>query len=749
MKKNYFVKANVFQYNSHGKPEKLVHCGSKSDLSENVELSSPAIHKFVKNDREYVANALFASPVALLQNKIVAIDIDIAKTVIDKKYPTLSAYIDLLQQQATHSISAKGHITFYLKVDEETLNFIDNCQALQNATLDKTDENHEHIEILHKSNHVLVYGLSYTSINDQDRYYKLHNYQNLEMLVDCGLVREFLNEVLELSNSQKEEKTSLESPNYPKENNKSSNQTEKRDIFKRFHTFLKKKSDDYMELTTEQAIGLATQDPAMFYAYLLEFDASTYQIGKGTASSAFTNIAPFFYGSYTDVNYYWSFVDFVEKFVYNNPNSPQQHNYTQKMGRKALEIPKQNKILWYGAIYDENSHMIIYNDKFKTKQRFTSKQMLKDTLKANGITYDDSKDAESLIFICDDTPKRFGTFSSEPTLAEKYRIGIDKVFFYNEMVDKRESQLLWRDYCIDNDCFDEWLDLKAKNEMAYLLLQNIFGSSLYEENILIQASHFVKRIKQQFCTFAFDKGGSGKDMYFEKIKSLMYQEQYFKWNNATSASEFFPEDTKYANLWYIPEFRITNSADYANWKDLLTSKSKRINQKYKDHYEKDFAHTMFEYSTNSIEFLAKYGLETSLQRRLNIVASSGKDLDSVLKNAKNYNPKFYYSNEVQLSVAKDIARYFYATINQYDDNELVQKLSEVREKILAHTKQVIENCMLKDEEASCSMLIKALVGKNKNEVLELLSKVKPCQYSSLSLQQYVAEEEWRKLNGEI
>lgn len=166
------------------------------------------------------------------------------------------------------------------------------------------------------------------------------------------------------------------------------------------------------------------------------------------------------------------------------------------MGRKAVEIPEQNKILWYGALYNENSYTIIHNDKFKTKQRFTSKQMLKDTLKANGITYDDSKDAESLIFICDDTPKRFGTFSSEPTLAEKYRIGIDKVFFYNEMVDKREGQLLWRDYCIDNDCFNEWLDLKAKNEMAYLLLQNIFGSSLYEENILIQASHFVKRIKQ-------------------------------------------------------------------------------------------------------------------------------------------------------------------------------------------------------------------------------------------------------------
>lgn len=177
-------------------------------------------------------------------------------------------------------------------------------------------------------------------------------------------------------------------------------------------------------------------------------------------------------------------------------------------------------------------------------------------------------------------------------------------------------------------------------------------SSLYEENILIQASHFVKRIKQQFCTFAFDKGGSGKDMYFEKIKSLMYQEQYFKWNNATSGSEFFPEGAKYANLWYIPEFGITNSADYANRKDLLTSKSKRINQKYKDHYEKDFAHTMFEYSSNSIEFLAEYGLEPSLQRRLNIVASSGKDLDSVLGNAKKYNPKFYFSDEVQLSVAK-------------------------------------------------------------------------------------------------
>lgn len=745
MKKNYFIKARVFQYNGHGKPEKLVHCGSGSDLSENVELSSPAIHKFVKNGREYVANVLFASPMALYQNKIVTIDIDIAKTVIAKKYPSLLNYIDMLEQQATHSISAKEHITFYLKVDEETLNFIDNCKALQNATLDKTDKSHEHIEILHKSNHALVYGLSHATVNDQDNYYKLYNYQNLETLADCNLIRKFLNEVLELSNSQKEDKTPLENPSKPQKNNKSSNQIEKKDVFKRFHTFLKKKSDDYVELTTEQAIGLATQDPAMFYSYLLEFDASTYQIGKGTASNAFTNIAPFFYGRYTDVNYYWNFVDFVENFVYNNIDSPQEHNYTQKMGRKAVEIPEQNKILWYGALYNENSYTIIHNDKFKTKQRFTSKQMLKDTLKANGITYDDSKDAESLIFICDDTPKRFGTFSSEPTLAEKYRIGIDKVFFYNEMVDKREGQLLWRDYCIDNDCFNEWLDLRAKNEMAYLLLQNIFGSSLYEENILIQASHFVKRIKQQFCTFAFDKGGSGKDMYFEKIKSLMYQEQYFKWNNATSGLEFFPEGAKYANLWYIPEFRITNSADYANWKDLLTSKSKRINQKYKDHYEKDFAHTMFEYSSNSIEFLAEYGLEPSLQRRLNIVASSGKDLDSVLRNAKNYNPKFYFSDEVQLSVAKDIARHFYATINQYDDSELLQKLAEAREKILAHTKQVIENCMLTDEEAFCSMLTKALVGKNKNEVLELLSKIDSCQYFSLPLRQYVAEEEWSKI----
>lgn len=86
-----------------------------------------------------------------------------------------------------------------------------------------------------------------------------------------------------------------------------------------------------------------------------------------------------------------------------------------------------------------------------------------------------------------------------------------------------------------------------------------------------------------------------------------------------------------------------------------------------------------------------------------------------------------------------------AVVNQYDDNELLQKINGVREKILVHTKQVIENRMLKDEEASCLTLVKALLNKNKKEVLDLLSKVDPCQCSSLPLQQYVAEEEWSKI----
>lgn len=429
MNKKIFVKSTIFKYDRKGKPQSFIHSGSNDDLSKNVELSSPEIHQFTKNNKEYTANALFGSPMALYKNKIVVIDIDIAQTVIASKYPTLLEYINLFQQQVTHSISAKEHITFYLKVDEETMSFIDNCKELQDATLDKTEERHDHIEILHKSNHVLVFGLSYATIHDQDSYYKLYNYENLEIEADCTLVRNFLNEVLNLSNNNQEKKKLLsENPSNSNKHGKIGNQQEK-SILKEFHAFLKKKSYDYVGLTTEQAIGLVTQNPKIFYDYLLEFDASSYKIDKGTASCAFTNIAPFFYGDYTDVNYYWNFVNYIEDEVYNNPNEPQQHNYAQKMNRKALEIPEQHKILWYGALRNENSYIIIHNDQFKTKEYFALKQRLKETLKANGITYDDSKDAESLMFICDDIEKRFGTFCSESLLAEKYRIGIDKVFF--------------------------------------------------------------------------------------------------------------------------------------------------------------------------------------------------------------------------------------------------------------------------------------------------------------------------------
>lgn len=144
---------------------------------------------------------------------------------------------------------------------------------------------------------------------------------------------------------------------------------------------------------------------------------------------------------------------------------------------------------------------------------------------------------------------------------------------------------------------------------------------------------------------------------------------------------------------------------------------------------------IFEYSTNSIGFLVEYDLKTSLQRRLNIVASSGKDLNSVLKNANNYNSGFYYSDEVQLNIAKDIARHFYAVVNQYSNDELFQKLVETRDKVLVYTKQIIENFILKDKEAPCSILTKVLISKKKEEILELLSKIDPCQYPSLLLQQ--------------
>lgn len=53
--------------------------------------------------------------------------------------------------------------------------------------------------------------------------------------------------------------------------------------------------------------------------------------------------------------------------------------------------------------------------------------------------------------------------------------------------------------------------------------------------------------------------------------------------------------------------------------------------------------------------------------------------------------------------------------------------------------------MLKEEEFFCLTIVRALLKKDKKEVLDLLAKLDPYQHSFLELQKYITEDEWKKI----
>lgn len=343
----FFLPIQYTNTNPEGKPLYPLHNSKESNYKEKlIDCQDPTTVTF-----EYVSNKtgevkhlratnIVANPLALADQNIVCFDIDMPlkriEALYDDLYQILQSFFNL---EVCYSKSKKQHTTFYIKVSDKIKRLIDSNPNLRDTTINK--EANDHIEILHLSKKQLVFGLSYQSINHQDKYYTLSNSKNLHEEIDDDEIMNLLNFL--------QEHQSIQTPST--NNTKSSSDN----VCTKFHSFLKRKSRKFRNISTEEAIGLATRKPREFYELLKEFDSDKYTITKGRANNAFAAIQVFFQGKYTSKKYYDDFVEFIESNIYKSDDKI-NHTYYNDMQDSALELPKyENKIKTQKYEYDLNN----------------------------------------------------------------------------------------------------------------------------------------------------------------------------------------------------------------------------------------------------------------------------------------------------------------------------------------------------------------------------------------------------------
>lgn len=516
------------------------------------------------------------------------------------------------------------------------------------------------IEVLHKLSHHCDFAFTN---DDTNLYYQVFNSENLFKEYSLETLQGFFNVLFSLDVKSSSNLEAI-SQGLPKE--------EKDKLtFKKFHSFINMKTRKYRNKSIKAFIQELVKTPEKFYSYLLEFDLNSYEIKSGNASNAITKITPFFYHS--DKETFFAFIEYIASNVYEGirncdftyldkiPDRVENQSFINEEGEEVLLIGEEGKekVL----IYRNEDNLIVKMNFAKVSSLIGYiKNNLKITLPQDFI---DENINNRIITICEKNIEE--SFGKIKELDFEYRMKYaEHSHFYNAYTMIENSKKFnhkWK----ENPSSFQGKGLIDNYPKLKVLLENIFLDNPLEENLLIQAGHFVLGLKPQFANVFCDSGGTGKDFY-QNLKSMIYGSTYLK--SSHIANDFVTSKIDEKTLIYQAEFK-TRKNELESFKDLITATKREVNIKNSQPRVIDCSNTMYEYSTNDILSINQKNFDFSMVRRINYIYSDNRKQLKKAFEEKGFKLMYVSIDEL----AEDLASLFYGIVYDYTGGE-IEKFAE-------------------------------------------------------------------------
>lgn len=650
-----------------------------------------------------------------------------------QKLDIVKEVIKLINEKKICYSSSPNGIKIYLVVKDETLlsklnktYLASNSIKWQLQNIDgEIKEKECNIEVLH----LLSHHCDFAFCNDKENtYYQVYNQNNLFKEFDVSIIKPFFDCLfaLEVKHYQEQNKP-LEYNDFLQNKNTLDTEKIKSNIFSSFHKFVNRKTSKYRGKNTTKFIQSLVKDPESFYKYLIEFDPS-YVIQSGNASNAITRITPFFYQS--DKPTFLAFVSYIEESIYPNinncdftyfdkiPDEIEKETFINFEGEEVILIGEDERFKKILIVKRKNHHYNTFI--FKNLKSLISFSQTNLSINLSDEFINQNKN-NKISIICDKRIKdSVGRFKD---LDDNIRDDYSTYTHYLNTYSKSEnSKILIKKWQKNPAQFKDKGNINNYPKLK-ILLENLFLDNSMENNLIVQAGHFVFDLKPQFANIWSDEGGTGKDFY-QNLKRFIYGDTYIK--SAEIANGFLPSNIDEKTLFYHSEFSLKKD-ELDKFKDLISSNERLINIKGKDPRKLDCSKIMYEYTTNNIISITHKNFDYALARRINYIYSENRKKLHKILDFNFYDP---YDFE---DLANELASFFYGIVYDYSQGDLnvfteifTKACEELVEENLAKFKQ-LENETKADEienNALCESItetFKTIISNEKREeVLSIL-----------------------------